>query len=227
MSTASIMTTQAPAPTSTAVDVCELLDQGHIHELATILSHGQHRLTQAEATYFYSHPHLFALGELAHKVTQLKVGKQVYYNINRHINPTNICVYSCRFCSYAKKPQDQDAYAYSIDEIISKTATAVRQGADEIHMVGGLHPRWNLQHFVKIITAIKQEAPQIHLKGFTAVELWWLAKKAKLSLKQTLMTLKTAGLDSLPGGGAEIFDQHIRDQITAKMETKVQNLTLT
>ena len=193
-----------------------LFDNEEIDSLVEALSSG-HRLNGADAMHLYQHSNLMGLGELARKVGERKTGDQVYYNINRHVNPTNICVYSCRFCSYAKKPGDDGAYAYSTEDIVEKTREAAAQGADEIHMVGGLHPRWNLKHFLGIIAAIKEEAPQIHLKGFTAVELWWLAKKARLSLKETLIALKQAGLDSLPGGGAEIFHPDIRQKITAKM----------
>lgn len=211
-----------PSETSLGVpkqSLMALFDNEDIDSLVAALSNG-HRLNAAEAMYLYQHPNLMGLGELARKVGEKKTGPQVYYNINRHVNPTNICVYSCRFCSYAKKPGDNDAYAYSTADIVEKTREAAAQGADEIHMVGGLHPRWNLKHFLGIITAIKEEAPQIHLKGFTAVELWWLAKKARLSLKDTLLALKQAGLDSLPGGGAEIFHPDIRKQITAKMSAE-------
>lgn len=206
-----------PSASRVDVDVCGLFDQGRIQELAQLLAAGT-RLSGGQAQYLQAHPDLVALGELARQVMRQRLGSQVYYNINRHVNPTNICVYSCRFCSYAKKPRDQDAYAYSIAEIVDKVQQAVRGGADEIHMVGGLHPRWNLEHFLKIIRAIKQAAPQIHLKGFTAVELWWLARRGQLSIKATLLALKRAGLDSLPGGGAEIFDDEVRQQITAKMD---------
>lgn len=206
-----------PSPQPSRADVSGLFDQGRIEELAELLATGT-RLNGDEAQYLQEHPDLLALGELAGLVMRQRFGTQVYYNINRHVNPTNICVYSCRFCAYAKKPRDQDAYAYSITEIVEKVEQAVRDGADEIHMVGGLHPRWNLEHFLKIITAIKQAAPQIHLKGFTAVELWWLARRGGLSIKATLLALKRAGLDSLPGGGAEIFAEEIRQQITAKMD---------
>lgn len=206
-------------PDTYHIPISQWIDQGRLGELAELLSTQQKRLNAQEALELQAYPDLFALGELASQVCEKRHGHQVYYNINRHINPTNICVYSCRFCSYAKKPKDKGAYAYSTEEILAKTAEAVREGADEIHMVGGLHPRWNLDHFLNIISAIKQQAPHIHLKGFTAVELWWLAKKARLSLRDTLISLKKAGLDSLPGGGAEIFDSEIRQKITAKMDS--------
>ena len=128
-----------------------------------------------------------------------------FYNVNRHINPTNVCVKSCKFCAFSRKPGEPGAYEYSIEEVLEKAATVVEQGATEVHMVGGLHPRWRFQHFLDMLSALHTTYPQLHIKAFTAVEIDWLAAKARLSLKDTLLSLKEAGLGSMPGGGAEIF----------------------
>lgn len=175
------------------------------------------RLSDEDALFLFNSPDTVAIGALADEYNRKKNGDTVFYNINRHINPTNICVYDCKFCAYSKRPGDEGAYAFSIDEIVKKTGEAVAEGADEIHMVGGLHPRWKFEHFQDILKAVKKAYPHIHIKGFTAVEIDWLARKARLSIRDTLVSLKEAGLDSMPGGGAEIFHQDVRDQITAKL----------
>ncbi|MEZ4741891.1 MAG: aminofutalosine synthase MqnE [Bdellovibrionota bacterium] len=177
----------------------------------------EERLSEEDALYLYEYDDLAAIGELADQVNRKKNGNLVYYNINRHINPTNICALSCKFCAYSRKPGEPGSYEYSVDEILTKVQEAVNENATEIHMVGGLHPRWGLQHFLNILSSVKSRFPQIHIKGFTAVELDWLARRSRLTIKEVLIRLKEAGLDSLPGGGAEIFHQNIRDKITAKL----------
>ncbi|MCY4379987.1 MAG: hypothetical protein OXC40_00220, partial [Proteobacteria bacterium] len=140
-------------------NIAQLFDNGHIETIVRELCDHGYRLSVSDALYLYQHPNLLRLGELAFRVCARREGDRVFYNLNRHINPTNICIYSCKFCSYAKKPQDEGAYAYSIAEIVAKTRQASEEGVDEIHMVGGLHPRWNLAHFLKILRAVKKEAP--------------------------------------------------------------------
>lgn len=175
------------------------------------------RISEQDALFLFQSPELVRIGMLANHISEKKNDDKILYNINRHINPTNICVYDCKFCAYAKKPGEDGAYAYSIDQIIKRTEEAVKDGATEIHMVGGLHPRWKYSYYKEILRAVKSSFPDIHIKGFTAVEIDWLARKARLSIKDTLLELNEAGLDSLPGGGAEIFHQDIRDKITAKL----------
>jgi aminodeoxyfutalosine synthase len=176
------------------------------------------RLTDADALWLFENADLGELGNLANEVNLQKNGKAVFYNINRHINPTNICALSCKFCAYSKKIGDDGAYAYDIDEMIKKAAEAVAQGATELHMVGGLHPRWNFQRYVDMIAAMHQAFPDVHLKAFTAVELDWMARKARKTIAEVMLELKAAGLGSFPGGGAEIFHPEIRDKIC---DTKV------
>lgn len=176
------------------------------------------RLTDADALWLFENADLGELGNLANEVNLQRNGKAVFYNINRHINPTNICALSCKFCAYSKKIGDDGAYAYDIDEMIKKAAEAVAQGATELHMVGGLHPRWNFQRYVDMIAAMHQAFPDVHLKAFTAVELDWMARKARKTIAEVMLELKAAGLGSFPGGGAEIFHPEIRDKIC---DTKV------
>ena len=175
------------------------------------------RITTDEALFLFRSPDLVRIGKIANIASEKKNGDRIFYNVNRHINPTNICVYDCKFCAYSKRPGEEGAYAYSIDEMVKKAKEASEEGATEIHMVGGLHPRWKFDYYLDAIKAIKKELPHIHLKGFTAVEIDWLSRKARLSIKDTLKELNKAGLDSMPGGGAEIFHQDIRDKITAKL----------
>lgn len=176
------------------------------------------RLSDDDALQLFYHGDLVELGALADQVNQQKNTDVVFFNVNRHINPTNICALSCKFCAYSRKIGEDGAYAYSIEEMVTKAGEAVAQGATEVHMVGGLHPRWRFDHYKDMIRAVKTAHPSLHIKAFTAVELDWLARKARKSVREILEELKEAGLGSLPGGGAEIFDPDIRDQIC---ETKV------
>lgn len=186
-----------------------------MHEIARKIDDGI-RLSEADALFLFEHGDLAEVGRLADRVNRQKNQDVVYYNVNRHINPTNICTQSCRFCAYAKKPGQEGAYEYSIDEILIKAEEVVKQGATEVHMVGGLHPRWKFQHYVDMVSALKNKFPSLHIKAFTAVELDWMAKKDRRPVQAILEDLKAAGLGSLPGGGAEIFHQDVRDQICAK-----------
>jgi aminodeoxyfutalosine synthase len=171
------------------------------------------RISTEEALWLFDSADLLELGELANTVNQKRNQKRVYYNLNRHINPTNVCVKSCKFCAFSKKPGEEGAYEYSMDEIIERAQSVVKAGAREVHMVGGLHPRWSFQYYLDMLSTIKQHCPELHIKAFTAVEIDWLAAKARLSTKDTLLKLKEAGLGSMPGGGAEIFHPEIRLQI--------------
>lgn len=176
------------------------------------------RLSESDALWLFEKSNLTELGALANRVNLRKNGRAVFYNINRHINPTNICALSCKFCAYSKKIGEEGGYAYEIDEMIKKAGEAVAQGATELHMVGGLHPRWPFQRYVDMIAAMHQAYPEVHLKAFTAVELDWMARRARKSIAEVMQDLQAAGLGSFPGGGAEIFHAEIRDQIC---DTKV------
>jgi aminodeoxyfutalosine synthase len=171
------------------------------------------RLTDAEALELFERGSLVELGRLADQVNRSKNQDRVFYNVNRHINPTNICALSCKFCSYSRKPGEPGGYAWSIDEMVGKAGEALAQGATEVHMVGGLHPRWKFDYYKDMIAAVKKAHPALHIKAFTAVELDWLARKARKTILQVLEELKESGLGSLPGGGAEIFHPEIRDVI--------------
>lgn len=175
------------------------------------------RLSDDDALFLFETPDLFKLGQLADLVNRKKHNHDVFFNVNRHINPTNICVMTCKFCAYSRKPGEEGGYEYSIDEMLEKAKEAVEAGATEVHIVGGLHPRWKFDYYKEMLSAIKGQFPSLHIKGFTAVEIDWLAQKARKSVRETIISLREAGLDSLPGGGAEVFHQDVRDEITAKL----------
>lgn len=157
-----------------------------------------------------------ALGMLAHHVRQQMHGDAVFYNINRHINPTNVCYVGCELCAYADDPNAEGTWSYSPEECVEIARRDFTPDVSEFHIVGGLHPRWKFGVYVDILKALKEAFPSVHLKAFTMVEIDFLAKLAKLSVADTITTLREAGLDSCPGGGAEIFHPEIRDQIASK-----------
>lgn len=171
------------------------------------------RLSFEDGVNLYHSPDLLELGVVANEINLRKNGRDVYFNVNRHINPTNICALSCKFCAFSRKPGEEGSYAYSDDEIAHRAKIAADSGATEIHMVGGLHPRWKLSNYTNIIRTVKEAAPHVHVKAFTAVELDWLARKERKSVAEVIVALRDAGLGSFPGGGAEIFTPYVRELI--------------
>ncbi|HTU34535.1 MAG TPA: aminofutalosine synthase MqnE [Candidatus Acidoferrum sp.] len=153
---------------------------------------------------------LLAVGWLANYVREQKHGDTCYYNVNRHINPTNICVAHCRLCAFGRSPDASGAYNFSLDEIWSRAAQGVAEGATEFHIVGGLHPDLPFEHYLELIRGLKQRFPHVHLKAFTMVEVGYYSRISKLTIRDTLLKMKEAGVDSLPGGGAEIFHPRVR-----------------
>jgi len=188
------------------------------HPLASIAEKVQsgERLTFAEGVQLAGSNDLPALGLLAHQVRSRMHGDAVFYNINRHINPTNVCYVGCELCAYADDPNAEGTWSYSPAECVEIAKRDYSPDVSEFHIVGGLHPRWKFPVYVEILQALKQAFPEVHLKAFTMVEIDFLAKLAKLSVPDTITTLREAGLDSCPGGGAEIFHPEIREQIASK-----------
>jgi aminodeoxyfutalosine synthase len=140
--------------------------------------------------------------------------KTVWWNTNLHLNPTNICIASCDFCSFARKPKEEGAYTMSVDESVHRVVMAREEGATEVHIVGGLNPKCLIDYYSELIAAIKQAVPAIHVKAFTAVEIDFLKKFEKdMSYEDIFNRLIEAGLDSMPGGGAEIFSRAVRDEM--------------
>ena len=140
--------------------------------------------------------------------------KTVWWNTNLHLNPTNICIASCDFCSFARKPKEEGAYTMSVDESVHRVMMAREEGATEVHIVGGLNPKCLIEYYSELISAIKQAVPAIHVKAFTAVEIDFFKKFEKeMSYEDIFNRLIEAGLDSMPGGGAEIFSRAVRDEM--------------
>jgi aminodeoxyfutalosine synthase len=168
------------------------------------------RLTAEDGLALYRSADLLAVGWLANHVREKRHGKITYYNINRHINPTNVCTAHCRLCAFGRSPEAPGAYTYALEEIWQRAAEGVAGGATEFHIVGGLHPDLTFDYYLDLIRGLKQRFPQVHLKAFTMVEIGYFSRITRLSARDVLVRLKDAGLDSLPGGGAEIFNPRAR-----------------
>ena len=174
------------------------------------------RILPQECVLLFEKGDLAILGVLAGIVAERKNGKHVYFNRNFHIEPTNVCVFSCKFCSYSRLYKNrEDGWELSIDEMLDRVKAYDGQPVTEVHIVGGVHPRMDISFFAELLRKIKAHRPDLHIKGFTAVELDYMIRKAKMDYREGLQFLKEAGLDSLPGGGAEIFDEDIRGKICA------------
>src|SRR5882762_3420015 len=173
----------------------------------------QERLTAEDGIALYRSPDLLAVGWLANYVREKRHGNVTYFNVNRHINPTNVCVAHCKLCAFGRDPSAPGAYTFALEEIFERAEQGVREGATEFHLVGGLHPDLPFQYFLDLMRGLKQRCPGVHLKAFTMVEVGYFSRIAKLSIRDTLLALKEAGVDSLPGGGAEIFNPRVRKVI--------------
>ncbi len=174
------------------------------------------RLTPEEALELFENDDIFTIGRLAALVSHRKNGDNAYFIRNHHINPTNICVNRCKFCAFSRSKGDKGAYELTINKIIKKLKiqnSKFKNTFSEIHIVGGLHPDWGLDYYLELLRKIKVNFPVLHIKAFTAVEIDYFSKISGLSVKDTLLSLKDAGLETMPGGGAEIFSGHVRNQI--------------
>lgn len=156
------------------------------------------------------------VGGLANYIREKKHGDKTYFNRNFHIEPTNVCVFSCKFCSYSRLYAKRDeGWELSIDEMVNIVKSYDGKAVTEVHIVGGVHPKMNLEYFIELLQKIRAHRPELHIKAFTAVELDYMFRKAKLTTEEGMRILKDAGLQSLPGGGAEIFHPDIRNEIAA------------
>jgi aminodeoxyfutalosine synthase len=174
------------------------------------------RITDEEGLTLFEKGSLSFLGSLANHVREKLHGDKTYFNRNFHIEPTNVCVFSCNFCSYSRLyAHREEGWELSADDMLNVVKKYDGQPVTEVHIVGGVHPKLNLEFFADVLKRIKAHRPGLHIKGFTAVELDYMFRKAKMNAEQGLKYLKDAGLDSLPGGGAEIFDAEIREKICA------------
>jgi aminodeoxyfutalosine synthase len=164
------------------------------------------RLTLQDGLTMFASQDVISIGKMAHAVQQMKSGDTVYYVVNQKIEPTNICVLSCKFCDFAVKQGTPDAYEMTIDQILSKLNSDVH----EVHITGGLHPDWPWEYYVGMVRDIKKHFPQVDVKAFTAVEIDFFHKKFKMSIEEVLRQLYAVGLRTMPGGGAEVFSERVR-----------------
>ncbi|MCX5720018.1 MAG: CofH family radical SAM protein [Nitrospirae bacterium] len=193
------------------------------------------RVSRDEALTLFETDDIFSLGALASSVAEKKNGKRVSFIRNRHVTPTNICVNRCRFCAFSRSKGEEGAFELTLEEIIQKIESYYsdfnnppsppfskgrydsqprgKGGISEVHIVGGLHPDWPFEYYLKILSLIKKCFPKLRIKAFTAVEVDYMSRISGLSLEETLIALKTHGLDLMPGGGAEIFDSRIRSRL--------------
>jgi aminodeoxyfutalosine synthase len=182
------------------------------------------RISEAEAGRLFESKDLNGLGAMADIVCRRKNGNRASYIVNRYINYSNYCILSCQFCAFARKKRDQDGFQYSVEEIVQKAREALQMGITELHIVGGLHPSLPFSYYVEMLRALKALDPRLQLKCFTAIEILHLAWLAKKPVTGTLIELKSAGLDSLTGGGAEIFRKEVRMQIAKGKESAEEYL---
>ncbi|MCI4625234.1 MAG: aminofutalosine synthase MqnE [Candidatus Magnetoovum sp. WYHC-5] len=176
-----------------------------------------HRLEKDDIVYLYGCNDIFSIGQLAESINARLNKNRVYYTVNRHINPTNICVNRCKFCAFSRSENEEGAYELSIEAILRQLSGAV--GSDshlpykELHIVGGLHPKWPFEYYLELISTIKKTYPYVYIKAFTAVEVDYMSSISGLSLDDVLLKLKNNGLDMMPGGGAEIFSPKTRQRL--------------
>jgi aminodeoxyfutalosine synthase len=168
------------------------------------------RLSMDDGIALYRSPDLLAVGWLANHVREKRHGNITYYNVNRHINPTNVCVAHCKLCAFGRDPDAPGAYTFALEEIYQRAEQGVREGATEFHIVGGLHPDLSFEHYLEMVRGLKQRCPTVHIKAFTMVEVHYFSRIAKLSIEEVFRKMKEAGVDSCPGGGAEIFHPRVR-----------------
>jgi aminodeoxyfutalosine synthase len=173
------------------------------------------RLTFADGLALFATDDLPALGKLADSVRRRKHGRTTYFNVNRHLNPTNVCYVDCKFCGFYRTPRQPDAYTHNVDEALKLAGAAVAEGATELHIVGGLNTKLPFRYYTDLLASLKRAYPRLHLKAFTMVELDHMAGFYKMADEDVIAQLQAAGMDSCPGGGAEIFREPTRSAICA------------
>ena len=194
------------------------------HEIVEKLANGV-PLSFDDGVKLFKSKDLNTIGSLANHVKHARFGKNAFFNVNVHINQTNICTLACKFCAFRRGRRAKDAYQLDIEEYI-EDLRQYSELVDEVHSVGGLHPEWNVQHYSDLFSRVKVEFPHIHIKALTAVEVKHIAKLSGLTVRKTLETLKNSGLGSLPGGGAEILDDEVREIICKGKESSQEYLDI-
>lgn len=184
----------------------------HWKDIAAAVRQGC-RLSAEDALILWHDAPLWSLGELALQRKRAVSGDKVYFNRNFHLEPTNICVFNCKFCSYRKPKGSAEAWDMSMEDVERMVQGYVGSGVTEVHIVGGVHPEHDLYYYADMIRRVKAILPDVSVKAFTAIELAWMINRSGLSIRDGLQMLIDAGMDAIPGGGAEIFDEQIREQI--------------
>ncbi len=201
------------------------LNRELVEEIETVLN--QERLSPAAALKLYQKGSIGLLGALANRIRRTKHGDKTYFNRNFHIEPTNVCIYSCSFCSYSRLiKKREEGWEYSMEEMMDIVRSYDGQAVTEVHIVGGVLPQYDLPFYETLFRAIKAHRPALHIKALTPVEFHYIFKKAKVTYAEGLKRLADAGLDSVPGGGAEIFDEKLREQIAGGKCSSAQWLEL-
>jgi aminodeoxyfutalosine synthase len=185
------------------------LEDANLQSIADKVFAGE-RLDLDDGVALYNSSDLLAIGFLAHHVREKLHGKRTYFNVNRHINPTNVCVASCKLCAFGRKPDAPGSYTMALEEAFRTAGESWTEAVTEFHIVGGLHPDLPFQYYVDLLRGLKKRFPSVHLKAFTAVEIAYYAHMTRMSVQEILERFKEAGLGSLPGGGAEIFAPAVR-----------------
>jgi len=174
---------------------------------------GGERLSFDDGVRLFSTSDFLGLGRLANAVREARHGNVAYYNVNRYLNPTNLCWVDCALCAWAKKVNEPGGYEMAIDEVVAEAGKGYSEAVTEFHIVGGLHPTWPFEYYTGLMRALKTRFPGVHLKAWTMVEIDWIARIGGRSIPDTIAELHAAGMDSCPGGGAEIFEKRVRDVI--------------
>ncbi|MEP6765927.1 MAG: radical SAM protein, partial [Gemmatimonadaceae bacterium] len=203
-------------PNPVPFDLARLRDKALI-PIGMKLSAGE-RLTVEDGVTLFNSPDLLGVGSMADAANRARHGNRVTFAANQHINPTNICVLrtTCAFCGYARLPKESGAYRYSIEQIMAEAEQADNGLTREFHIVGGLDMQAGLEYYQTMFRALKQRLPHVHIKALTAVEIAHIARIEKMTWKEVLIALREAGLDTMPGGGAETFSEAVRDEIAGK-----------
>jgi aminodeoxyfutalosine synthase len=186
-----------------------LIEDPRLRPILEKVEAGQ-RLPYEDGVTLYQTSDILSVGYMANLVRERLHGSTTYFNVNRHINPTDVCVASCRLCAFGKRAKDPKAYTMSLEEVWHRAGEGWSEAVTEFHIVGGLHPELTLDWYCEMLRGLKNRFPQVHLKAFTMVEVAYLAQRAKISVRAVLERLRDAGMDSLPGGGAEIFCDRVR-----------------
>ena len=207
----SVETADSGRATGSPVQAFQTYD-AHLEPIAAKVM-AEQRLSAEDGLALYRSSDVLAVGWLANHVRERMHGDVTYFNVNRHINPTNVCVAACKLCAFGRKKGDPGSYTMALEEAWETAASGYSEAVTEFHIVGGLHPDLPFEFFLDLVRGLKERFPKVHIKAFTMVEIAYFARRAKLSIEETLLKMREAGVDSMPGGGAEIFSARVRSII--------------